>query len=184
MRSIFQIYATCAVFCLATLSVTTIHAEDAKLSAAKLGSTKNVHVCGGTYLCGQPSVEDLKLAKQRGVDVILTLRADGEIDWNEESATKQLGMDYVCIPFRAPDSLTDEVFDQTRKLLIDAGKDDKAVMMHCGSANRVGAIWMVHRVLDHGIDLKTAQAEAKEVGLRTAGYEARAIEYIKAQQAK
>jgi hypothetical protein len=51
-------------------------------------------------------------------------------------------------------------------------------MLHCGSANRVGAIWLAHRVLNDGVELQTAREEAKEVGLRTVGYEQRALQFI------
>ena len=184
MHCIRRIIPGCTLLFLAALSLNSTHAEEAKLEAAKLGSTRNVHVHGSTYLCGQPSVEDFKLAKDKGIKVVLTLRGDGEIDWDEAAAVEALGLTYICIPFRGPDTLTDEVFDKSRKLLVDSGKEQDSVMMHCGSANRVGAIWLVHRVLDHGIELPVAQQEAKEVGLRAPELEARAIEYIQKHQGK
>ena len=57
------------------------------------------------------------------------------------------------------------------------------VMLHCASANRVGALWLAHRVLNDKIDLETARKEAKTVGLRTPAYEECVLSYIKKKQA-
>ena len=93
---------------------------------------------------------------------------------------KELGLDFHRIGFRTPESLTDDVFAASLKLLSDA--DASPVMMHCGSANRVGAIWLAHRVLRDGIAVEDARAEAKAVGLKTEGYEAKALDYIARKQ--
>lgn len=61
--------------------------------------------------------------------------------------------------------LTDAVFDETRAWLTDDGK--KPLLLHCHSANRVGAIWLAHRVLDDGLMLAAAEREATLVGLNT-----------------
>ena len=73
------------------------------------------------------------------------------------------------------------MFEKTRKVLRDAKAANERVMLHCGSANRVGAIWMVYRVLDEGIEVEEATQEAKMVGLRTEGYRVQAMKYIEAQ---
>ena len=85
-------------------------------------------------------------------------------------------MNYVHLPFRSPDSLTDEVFDRVRKILGDPER--KPVFVHCGSANRVGAVWLVHRVLDDKVPLDRALKEAKKVGLRAPAYVDKAKDYI------
>jgi ubiquinone/menaquinone biosynthesis C-methylase UbiE len=51
-------------------------------------------------------------------------------------------------------------------------------MLHCGSANRVGAVWLTYRVLDQGVPIETAIEEAKTIGLRSPEYEAKARDYI------
>jgi protein tyrosine phosphatase (PTP) superfamily phosphohydrolase (DUF442 family) len=160
-----------------------VHAETPDASpvkegvvTAKLGDTKNVHAFGETLLCGQPSTEDFLVAKGRGVEVVITLRKTAEIAWDEERVVKDLGMEFHRIAFGAPPTLTDDVFKKSLALL--AANKSKSVMLHCGSANRVGAIWLAHRVLNDGVELQTAREEAKEVGLRTVGYEQRALQFI------
>ncbi len=174
---------------LALASAGTVRAEEARtgdkteVKAAELGSTPNVHAAGSVWLCGQPTKEDLALAKEKGIDIVLTLRGQDEIDWDEAKFAKDLGLDFKRIAFRSPESLTDEVFDETRALLNNAKNDKKDVMVHCGSANRVGAIWLVHRMIDHGVAKDQAEKEAKEVGLRNEDYLKRALEYVAKKQA-
>jgi protein tyrosine phosphatase (PTP) superfamily phosphohydrolase (DUF442 family) len=158
--------------------------KDAKprLKADKLGSTRNVHSFGKNLLCGQPTADDFAELKKRGIKVVITLRKKGEVNWDEPGVLKELGLKFHRFGFQAPDSLKDEIFDKSRKLLNDSKKNP--VMLHCGSANRVGAIWAAHRVLDHGVSLEDALQEAKVVGLRTPGYRDKAVDYIKRAKAK
>lgn len=146
------------------------------VESAALGQTNNVHVCGDLYLAGQPGQDDNRPIVDRGIKRIISLRTEGEIDWDEKAAMEQAGLEYVAIPFRSTDSLTDDVFDQVRKRLRDA--HDGPTLLHCGSANRVGAVWLVHRVLDQGIPWDQASEEAKSIGLKNTEYEARARDYV------
>ena len=146
---------------------------------SELGATRNVHRCGSLFLAGQPTADDFATLKERGVALVVTLREGDEAPW-EKSAAESAGLELVEVPFRAPDTLTDQVFDRVRNLLAT----DKPTLLHCGSANRVGAVWMAHRVLDQGVELEVAVAEAKQVGLRNPGYEQRALHYIRRMQAR
>ena len=148
-----------------------------ELAAATLGNTPNVHRFGDTWLCGQPSAAEFRMAKENGIEVVITLRQDGEIDWNEEALVEQLGLKFHQVSFRTPASLTDAILDETLELMRQA--DETPTMLHCGSANRVGAIWLAHRVLHDGLDIATALDEAHEVGLRSQGYEARVVSYVR-----
>ena len=58
------------------------------------------------------------------------------------------------------------------------------LIMHCGSANRVGALWLAKRVLDDGLSTEAALAEADQVGLRNEEMKTRVLEYIEEQRAK
>jgi uncharacterized protein (TIGR01244 family) len=163
-----------AVVCLATAVAAEEKAKTPKVTAADLGKTPNVHACGALLLAGQPEPGDIGTIKARGIERVITLRTDGEIDWDEAAALKETGIELIQVPFRSPDSLNDKVFDQIRKLL----KDPQPTLLHCGSANRVGAVWLTHRVLDQGVPLETALEEAKTIGLRSEDYEAKARDYI------
>ncbi len=150
--------------------------EVSKVKEAELGRTPNVHTCGSLFLAGQPGKDDIATIKDKGIKRVITLRTDGEIDWDEAAMIKDAGLEFVKIAFREPDTLTDEVFDKVRKLLND--KEKTPTLLHCGSANRVGAVWLVHRVLDEGVPLEKAVEEAKTVGLRSEAYLEKARDYI------
>ncbi len=150
------------------------------IEPAALGKTKNVHHSGNLFFAGQFSAEDIESIKAARVGRVITLRTEGEIDWDEEAAIRGAGIEFIEVPFRSPESLTDDVFDQIRELLSDRSE---TTLFHCGSANRVGGVWLPHRVLDQGVPLEQALAEAREIGLRTEFIQSKAIDYIQRQQA-
>ena len=45
-------------------------------------------------------------------------------------------------------------------------KSNQPVFIHCGSANRVGGLWMIKRVLQDGWAVDRAQTEAEAIGLQ------------------
>ena len=145
------------------------------VKSAALGSTNNVHVCGDLFLAGQPTPDDIHAIKEKGVRRVITLRTDGEIEWDEKAAVEAAGLEFVSIPLRGVETLTDEALDRITKLL---GDQSQATILHCGSANRVGGVWIAHRVLNQGVEIETAVAEAKEIGSRNPDYEKRVREYI------
>lgn len=150
------------------------------LREASLGSTPNVHALGEIYTAGQPGADDLRLAAEQGFATIISTRTPGEIDLDEAALAAELGLTFHNPGFRSPDALTDERFAEMRQLLQTA---DQPILFHCGSANRVGAHWLAWRVLDGGLTIEEATAEAETVGLRSPPLKARALEYIAAQQA-
>ena len=141
------------------------------------GAIPNLHIQGGVMLAGQPTADDLRAAAELGVRTVLDVRTPGELkDFDEPALVGELGMVYRNFGFRSPDQLTDEVFDGVRALLADPAA--APILFHCGSANRVGAVWLAHRVLDEGVELEAAVEQAHAVGLRSAELEARALAYI------
>jgi uncharacterized protein (TIGR01244 family) len=145
------------------------------LRPAELGATRNVHVIDDIYLAAQPGADDLRIAREHGIRTILNLRKPEELPFDERAAAAELGLTYVHVPWNGPEELTDEVFAQGRELL---NTMERPVLFHCGSANRVGAMWIPWRVLDGGLTVDEALAEAKTIGLGTAEYEAKALDYV------
>jgi len=152
------------------------------LEPAECGTVRNLHVFGGIHLAGQPGEEDWALLKERGVKAVISLRTEiTPIGYDEYKAVTDAGMKFHRVGFRAPETLTDEVFERTRALL---KQNTDGVLLHCGSGNRVGAIWVVKRVLDDGLSWEAALSEAKEVGLRNEAYEKKAHDYVTRRQKK
>ena len=113
---------------------------------------------------GQPKLEHLERLKAEGVKAIINLRSPGEHRAAEEEAkAKELGLRYFNIPvvFGEP---KDEQATEFLKLTDDP--KNRPAFIHCTAAIRVGAFWMIRRVLRDGWKLEAAEEEAKKIGLR------------------
>jgi len=140
------------------------------------GTIKRLHIYDDVWLASQPSPEDFELARDDGVRTIINQRPAREMeDFDEGAHVTSLGLRYLNPGWNGADELTDEIIDETRQMLRTA---ERPVMLHCGSANRVGAIWFAYRVLDDGLTVDAALAEAKTVGLRTPEYEVIVRDYV------
>lgn len=151
-------------------------APAARLLPSELGSTRRVHVLDGLWLASQPSPEDLSEARERGLRTVLNLRRPAEQgEFDERAWVEGLGLTYLALPFGGPEELDDALFDRARELLAGA---ERPLLVHCASANRVGAVWVPYRVLDGGLELEEAVLEAHAIGLRSAELEAKARAYV------
>lgn len=156
--------------------VVSVALETKVLAPAQCGSMSPLHVLDGILFAGQPSAEDLDQAQRLGVKTVINLRHAAEIaDFDEGQAVESRGMRYVNVPFGKAEELTAAVFDKLRAELRDS---KRPILLHCASANRVGAVWLPYRVLDGRLDVEPALAEAQAIGLRSAAYEARARAYV------
>ena len=161
------------------VGVATLAAQTKQERAGIVNFTKvdAVVACGGatetTALDG--------LAKD-GFKTVINLRLATEANANiEQNAAhaKSLGLNYVHIPFNGqqPDPKAVDQF-----LATIANKANQPVYIHCGSASRVGSMWMVKRVLQDGWTIDKATEEAKLIGLRGEPLEKFALGYIEAHK--
>ena len=73
---------------------------------------------------------------------------------------------------------------QTRSKVVDSflaavsDKSNQPVFIHCGSANRVGGMWMIKRALQDKWSIEKARAEGEAIGLNNPALIAFATEYI------
>ena len=132
-----------------------------------------VVACGG-------ATETSALAglKADGFKTIINLRQPTEPGANIEqnaAEAKALGLNYVNIPVngQSPDAKAVDQF-----LATIANKANQPAFIHCASASRVGALWLVKRVLQDGWAIDKATEEAKLIGLRSAPLEQFALKYI------
>lgn len=166
----------CLALALAGCRASTETSDPGVPQPVQLGSIQPLHELDGVYLAGQPKEADLALLAERGVRTVVNMREASEpIGYDERAAVEAAGMTYVHIPWKGPDALTDDVFATYREQFATA---ERPVFVHCGSSNRVGALWAAHRVLDSGLELEAAVAEAKRVGLRSKEYEEKARDYV------
>ena len=112
------------------------------------------------------------------INLRLATEANANIDLNAAHA-KSLGLSYIHIPFNGqqPDP---KVVDQF--LAAVANKANQPAFIHCASASRVGAVWLVKRVLQDGWPVDKATEEAKLIGLRSEPLEKFALSYIEAHK--
>jgi protein tyrosine phosphatase (PTP) superfamily phosphohydrolase (DUF442 family) len=113
---------------------------------------------------GQPALEHLSKLKQEGVKVIINLRQHGEHN-GELEATKatELGLRYFNVPvaYNAPQPEDADAFLG----LTDEQLKNGPAFIHCTAAIRVGAFWMIRRVLRDGWTYEKAFDEANQIGL-------------------
>jgi uncharacterized protein (TIGR01244 family) len=132
---------------------------------------------------GQPRLEHLAQLKAEGVKAIINLRQPSEHRAEEEAAkAKELGLRYFNIPvvFGEPQ---EEQATEFLKLTDDPA--NRPAFIHCTAAIRVGAFWMIRRVLRDGYTVEEAQKEAEKIGLRQAPHLTEfALNYIAKYQKK
>jgi protein tyrosine phosphatase (PTP) superfamily phosphohydrolase (DUF442 family) len=115
---------------------------------------------------GQPKLEALEKLKSEGVKAILNLRQPSEYNAAEEEAkAKEVGLKYFNIPV-AVAALKEE--QATEFLKITDDPSNRPLFIHCRAAGRVGAFWMIRRVLRDGWTFEAADEEAKKIGLHDA----------------
>ena len=132
----------------------------------------NTDICTG----GQPTVEQLTALKADGVKTIINLRTPTEYDPAPEIAkAKELGLRYFNIPV-ASSGPKDEQVVEFLKLTDDP--QNRPAFIHCASANRVGAFWMIRRVLRDNWTMDAAKAEAEKIGMRSQNLVDFATQYI------
>lgn len=132
-----------------------------------------------TVACGGATeVATLDLLKKDGFKSVINLRMASEPGVNlaeNQAKAKELGLNYVHIPFSAgsPDP---KVIDQFLATIAD--KANQPAYVHCGSAQRVGSVWLAKRVLQDNYSIEKATAEAHAIGLSNPGLEKFALQYI------
>jgi uncharacterized protein (TIGR01244 family) len=114
---------------------------------------------------GQPTLDHLAKLKAEGVKVIINLRPHSEHNGETEAArAKELGLSYFNLPvvYNAPKPEDADAFLK----LTDEHLKDGRVFIHCAAAIRVGAFWMIRRVVRDGWTYERALEEANKIGLR------------------
>ena len=129
----------------------------------------------GVATAGQPDEEHLRSLAEAGYKTVIDLRTTGEdrgID--EEEVVREAGMEYVNLPV-GHETIDDETFERFRQLMTDPNR--RPALVHCSSANRVGALLIPYLVLDEGKGREEAVEIASEVGLSSEELEQAALRY-------
>ena len=151
----------------------------AQVTKKDVAGVRNFSRVDATVGCGgQTDASAMATLKREGFVSVINLRQATEpgadVDASRAAALAT-GLKYHHLPFNAsmPDPAVVDHFLQTV-----ADKSNQPVFIHCGSANRVGGMWMIKRVLQDGWAVDRARTEAEAIGLTSPQMLAFANDYI------
>jgi uncharacterized protein (TIGR01244 family) len=139
----------------------------------------NVTRVDATVMCGGATTpEAFPELKKLGFKSIVNLRREQEPGADvpgAKAAAAGAGLKYIHIPFDTanPDP---KIADNFIAAVTDTA--NQPVYIHCGSANRVGALWLIKRVLVDGWEVPRATEEAVTIGLTNEGLKKYALDYV------
>lgn len=152
---------------------------------AWLPGATNVTRVDAVLMCGGATTDEAFPAlKKEGFATVINLRQPDErgVDIaRSRSAAEAAGLKYVHIPVAGsgPEPTAVDTF-----LAAVQDQSNQPMYIHCGTANRVGAMWLIKRVLVDGWDVQRATDEATAIGLTNANLRQFALDYIAARQKK
>lgn len=120
--------------------------------------------------------------KRMGYASVINLRqvseAGADID-SEAAAAKAAGLNFVHLPFNAasPDPMLVDNF-----LKAVANPANQPAFIHCASANRAAALWLIKRVEVDKWDVERASAEATALGLTNPALKTFALDHIQSRK--
>ena len=115
-------------------------------------------------ISGQPEPEEFRLLKELGVTTIINLRPPSEEPgFDQQALMDNLEFKYVVIPISTAIDLNRENVEALDEALGTAGND--SVLLHCASANRVGALMALRANWLQGKSSKESIAIGLEHGM-------------------
>ncbi len=129
---------------------------------------------------GALSLDAIPELKRRGFVAVINFRLPQERDANvdaESKAVQAAGLKYIYLPYTYTSTDGADVVGAFLKAIADPA--NHPVYMHSRTAHRVGAMWLIKRVVLDGWTVEKASAEAEIIGMRD---ESRrfALDYLKA----
>ena len=127
-------------------------------------------------VAGQPTPAQVVAIAQAGFRTIINLRQESELDARPEiEAAKDAGLRYISIPIVSASPSEERVEEFLR---VTDDPEIYPVFIHCATANRASALWMMRRVLRDGWTLEEAEKEAAQNGLTSAALRTFARDYV------
>jgi uncharacterized protein (TIGR01244 family) len=135
-------------------------------SAEAWGAAHNVTRLGRLRFSAQPDRVALAHAKAAGVEVVINLRPDAEmepLDFDERAAVEDLGMTYVHVPVPGDAPFPPEALDALDRAV--AENEGREIWLHCSTGNRAAGWLATHLVRREGMEVDDALAVARRAGI-------------------
>lgn len=130
---------------------------------------------------GQPTDDAIADVKKAGFKAVLNLRTEEEGSLDEKPKVEAAGMTYYNIPV-GRDGFSPEILAEFKEILAD--NENRPLLIHCASSNRVGALWFAHQVLNEDEDEAEAMTEGEAAGLTSEPLTERTKAFITSQKAR
>jgi len=156
---------------------------NAQVTKVTVAGVTNFNKLETTIACAGATTSDaVPELKKMGYASIINLRQANEAGANvdaEEAAAKAAGIRYFHIPFNtaSPDPAVADTF-----LKAIAAPENNPAFVHCASANRASAMWMIKRMVVDGWDAEKAGAEAAQLGLTNQALKQFALDYAQSHK--
>lgn len=126
---------------------------------------------------GQPTSDAFARLASKGFRSVLNLRTASEgVDLDRErELVEKAGMRYLSIPVVGSAPKPEQAAEFIK---VAQEQENHPMLIHCGSANRVGGFWMIYRVLVQSWPEDKALEEATRIGLTSPVLKKFALDYI------
>lgn len=162
MRRLTLLAALALVACGTSADETAAPAvTDLKVDLAAVAEAGKVVPVDGVTSAGQPDEAQFRVFADSGYVAVVDIRTEGEDRGLDEPAVvESLGMEYVTFPIGRGDI----TIDKARALFELLDEYDEPVLVHCGSANRVGALFAL-KEFDESGDAEAAIEAGRAAGM-------------------
>jgi len=141
------------------------NAEYPQLKSAEMGTMLNVCVSGSIWFGGTPTIEDIDLAKRRGIESVIGL---SDVDRGQRSElgdhTSGLGMSFYAVPIKSGLNTPAGTVDLVLGLLRQS--KESPTLMYCENGAVSAMFFAIYRVVYEGVEVEEALIEARKVGMK------------------
>ncbi|MDG1708867.1 MAG: sulfur transferase domain-containing protein, partial [Emcibacteraceae bacterium] len=139
---------------------------------SSFGNLQKADHLGNIVYSAQPDENTIKMLKEQGFDMIVSVRYDDEkVDFDERKVVEENGMSFIRIPY-FKGSIDDKVRNvddagiaELSKMLNTATMNGSKVFMHCQSGQRASAALGSLLARDYGYSKEQAIDIAAKAGL-------------------
>lgn len=168
------------LFALIAVTVFASSASAQQVTKETRDGIKNFSRLETTVACaGAITADAMPEIKKMGFVSVINLREAQEPGADIEkhrAAAEAAGLRYYHVPFNGakPDP---KAADQFVKII--SSKEAAPAFIHCASANRASAMWLIKRIVVDHWDVEKAEAEAAQLGLTNQALKQWAVDYAR-----